>query len=282
MVNPYRPSTVICGNWPHELAFSFCSKAEGVSGPADRMCRPTDPCVTASRFGVRNPSQRPSSHISLVRLSPKLWFPYTSDARYRPPPGDSHRAAEPSSAKRFRSDASQSRRPNPPHCVAVRAAGPRRPASDSSTVEYAASPSATGFLLPRPRRALSTCISSFDGWAKKRSGCFTLETPGLLRWLASKAANQKRRFLITGPPRPTPHVASRSGGLYGSGVKTGEVVRVAGAVSCTHSVKGFFAPHRFWRSKRNPWPCSSLIPRWVATLARPLAASPPSPFLSEV
>jgi hypothetical protein len=47
---------------------------------------------------------------------------------------------------------------------------------------------------------------------------------------------------------------------------------VAGLVSFTHWVNGFRAPQVFWRSKKNPCPCSSLAPRWVSTFMRPPAA----------
>jgi hypothetical protein len=55
-------------------------------------------------------------------------------------------------------------------------------------------------------------------------------------------------------------------------VKTGVVVAVAGAVSFTHAVNGFCAPHTFCRSKTNPCPCSPFAPLWVWTFIRPPAA----------
>ena len=67
---------MICGNWPQKFPLSsVCSNAEGVSGRALRIVRPAEPCVTASRFGVRYASHRASSHCWLAWLEPKLWLP---------------------------------------------------------------------------------------------------------------------------------------------------------------------------------------------------------------
>jgi hypothetical protein len=46
-----------------------------VLGRALWMLRPAEPCVTASRLGVMNASQRASSHSWLAWLDPKLWLP---------------------------------------------------------------------------------------------------------------------------------------------------------------------------------------------------------------
>src|SRR5665213_3636514 len=97
----------------------------------------------------------------------------------------------------------------------------------------------------RPQ-AVRPAIASGRWWAERKIDChFTVDTPGSLRRLLSRAPNQKSLLRRICPPTPTPHAISWSDGVYDSEVNTGTAVAVAGAVSFTHCEEGFSAPQLF-------------------------------------